>query len=98
MRDDKKGGLKIRRIYRENERAKERWKDCVVEMAREETEIKKDGIDRENGINGGRYVFVRGQRRGSERELFRPSLSLVHAGLSEYCVPLASIVWLIYVC
>lgn len=63
-----------------------------------EKRLKKDGIDRENGINGGRYVFVRGQRRGSERELFRPSLSLVHAGLSEYCVPLASIVWLIYVC
>lgn len=63
-----------------------------------EKRLKKDGIDRENGINGGRYVFVRGQRRGSERELFRPSLSLVHAGLSEYCVPLASIVLLIYVC
>lgn len=49
MRDDKKGGLKIRRIYRENERAKERWKDCVVEMAREETEIKKMGLTEKMG-------------------------------------------------
>lgn len=49
VRDDKKGGLKMRRIYRENERAKERWKDCVVEMAREETEIKKMGLTEKMG-------------------------------------------------